>query len=101
MIPTYNEVSEDAVKVKLFPFSLKDRAKEWLHSLPPDSITTWEELEQTFLDKYFPLGKTACFRNEITSLSQFDNGSLYEACERFKELIRKCPHNGLPKWQIV
>ena len=25
-------------------------------------------------------------------------GSLYEAWERYKDLLRKCPHHGLPVW---
>ena len=36
----YNGVSDDAVRLRLFPFSLKDRAKNWLNSLPGGSITT-------------------------------------------------------------
>ncbi|KAL5574622.1 hypothetical protein UlMin_016321 [Ulmus minor] len=30
-----NGVSEDAVRLRVFPFSLRDKAKEWLNSLPP------------------------------------------------------------------
>ena len=40
----FNGVSEDAVKLRLFPFSLRDKAKSWLYSLPAGSITTWEDL---------------------------------------------------------
>ena len=32
--------SEDALKMRLFPFSLKDKAKYWLNSLEPNSITS-------------------------------------------------------------
>ncbi|KAJ9189074.1 hypothetical protein P3X46_000407 [Hevea brasiliensis] len=35
-----NGVSDDAIRLRLFPFSLKDRARKWLHSLPLGSITT-------------------------------------------------------------
>ena len=35
-------------------------------------------------------------RNEITSFHQLDDESLYEAWERFKELLRMCPHYGIP-----
>ncbi|KAL5554822.1 hypothetical protein UlMin_042223 [Ulmus minor] len=41
-----NGVSEDVVRLRVFPFSLWDKAKEWLNSLPPRSITTWNELVQ-------------------------------------------------------
>ncbi|GAV66881.1 hypothetical protein CFOL_v3_10391 [Cephalotus follicularis] len=32
---------EDALKLILFPFSLKDRAKQWLYSLDSIIITKW------------------------------------------------------------
>ncbi|KAL5549438.1 hypothetical protein UlMin_004669 [Ulmus minor] len=96
-----NGVFEDAVRLRVFPFSLRDRAKEWLNSLPPGSITTWDELVQRFLSKFFPPAKTAKLRNEITSFTQYDQESLYEAWERFKEMLRKCPHHGIPIWLQV
>ncbi|KAF7821937.1 uncharacterized protein G2W53_027392 [Senna tora] len=43
-------------------------------------------------------GKTAKMRNDITSFVHFDNESLYEAWERFKDSLRRCIHHGLPKW---
>ncbi|KAF7820643.1 uncharacterized protein G2W53_026098 [Senna tora] len=97
----HNGVSDDAIRLRLFPFSLRDKTKVWLQSLLEGSITTWEELAQQFLTKYFPPGKTAKMRNDITSFVLLDNESLYEAWERFKELLRKCPHHGLPKWLQV
>ena len=57
-----NGVSQDAIKLRLFPFSLRDKAKLWLHSLAPQSISTWDTLSKAFLGKYFPPGKTAKFR---------------------------------------
>ena len=44
----FNNVSEDAVKFRLFPFSLRDKAKGWLHSLPAGSITSWEEVSSSW-----------------------------------------------------
>ncbi|XP_062100375.1 uncharacterized protein LOC133806271 [Humulus lupulus] len=89
-------VTEDALRLKLFPYSLRDRARAWLNSLPSDSVSTWQELAERFLMKYFPPTKNAKLRNEITSFQQLDEESLYEAWERFKELLRKCPHHGIP-----
>ncbi|KAK5835958.1 hypothetical protein PVK06_011684 [Gossypium arboreum] len=37
-----NGVSDDAIRLRLFPFSLRNKAKQWLNSLPRGSITTWE-----------------------------------------------------------
>ncbi|KAK4851097.1 hypothetical protein QYF36_012413 [Acer negundo] len=50
---------------------------------------------------FFPPRKAARLRNEILSSQQFENESIYEAWERFKVLQRRCPHNGLAKWQTL
>jgi hypothetical protein len=34
----YKDVEGDIIKIKLFPFSLRGRAKDWLLSLPRNSI---------------------------------------------------------------
>jgi len=39
-----NGVSDDAIRLRLFPFSLRNKAKQWLHSLPRGSITTWDQM---------------------------------------------------------
>ncbi|XP_062102932.1 uncharacterized protein LOC133813918 [Humulus lupulus] len=89
-------VTKDALRLKLFPYSLRDRARAWLNSLPSNSVSTWQELAKRFLMKYFPPTKNAKLHNEITSFQQLEEESLYEAWERFKELLRKCPHHGIP-----
>ncbi|KAL5543361.1 hypothetical protein UlMin_007145 [Ulmus minor] len=94
----HNGVTDDAVRLRLFPFSLNSKAKARLISLPPGTITTWEGLVRSFLTKYFPPAKSAKMRNDITNFFQQDQESLYEAWERFKDLLRKCPHHGLPLW---
>lgn len=97
----FNNVSEDAVKLRLFPFSLRDKAKGWLHSLPAGSITTWADLAQKFLTKFFPMAKTAAMRNALTQFSQQSGETLCEAWERYKEMLRKCPHHGMPEWMVI
>ncbi|KAL5547351.1 hypothetical protein UlMin_007038 [Ulmus minor] len=89
-------VADDAFRLRLFPYSLKDRAKVWLNSLEPNSVTSWNGLAEKFLTKYFPPTKNARMRNDITSFRQTDDESLFEAWERFKDLLRRCPHHGIP-----
>ncbi|KAI3716671.1 hypothetical protein L1987_67702 [Smallanthus sonchifolius] len=48
----------DEVKLILFSFSLKDRAKEWFDSLPSASIYTWADLQQKFLEEFYTMKKT-------------------------------------------
>ena len=48
------DVDNDIVKLKLFPFSLRDRAKAWFSSLPKNSIDSWNKCKDAFITKYFP-----------------------------------------------
>jgi len=96
-----NGALTDAICLRLFPFSLRDKARAWLHSLSPGSISTWEELTKAFLAKFFPPSKTTSLRNQITSFTQREDETLYEAWEQFKDLLILCPHHGLQKWMVV
>jgi hypothetical protein len=93
--------NEDALKICLFPFSLKDKAKHWLNSLSHDSITSWAQMQQEFLKKYFTIGITNQIQKARTGFLQIDGESFHETWERMKELLRKCPHHAVPKWQQV
>ena len=61
--------SDDALRLKLFPFSLKDRAEYWLNSIDTINISTWDQLQREFLKKYFSIGKTNQIRKARTSFS--------------------------------
>ena len=62
----HNGVTDDAIKLRLFPFLLRDKAKMWLHSLQAGRLQQyWEDLAKTFLAKFFPPAKMAKFKNEI------------------------------------
>ena len=97
----YNGVTEEALRLRLFPFSLGDKAKHWLTSQPPDSITSWNDLVHKFLTKFFPPGKIAQMVQEINTFGQLEEESLAEAWDRFHKLLRKCPHHRLTRWMQV
>ncbi len=94
-------VGAEAIRLRLFPFSLRDRARAWLQALPSNSITTWNELKKQFLARYFPPSKTAMLRAQINGFRQKDGESLFEAWERYKDMMRLCPHHGLEQWLII
>lgn len=77
-----NGVSPDAIKLSLFPFSLRDGAKTWLHSLPSSLTDTWDHLLQAFLERYFPPTRAAEYRDNITRFAQYGGESLYDAWQR-------------------
>ena len=58
-------------------------------------------MRQAFLARFFPSSKTAKLWDQITQFNQKDGESLYDAWERFKEMLRLFPHHGLKKWPIV
>nr|GEV70606.1 DNA-directed DNA polymerase [Tanacetum cinerariifolium] len=60
----FRDVPNDVIKLMMFSYSLEGSARVWYDKEPPNSILTWEDL------------------------------TFGEAWERFKEMIRACPHHG-------
>nr|GEZ40008.1 reverse transcriptase domain-containing protein [Tanacetum cinerariifolium] len=87
------EVSNTTIKLLLFPFSLEGEARIWLDKEPPRSILTCEDLVSKFINQFFPPSKTTYLQNEITNFLQKPNETFNEAWERFKDLLRQCPHH--------
>ena len=86
--------SEEAKKLVMFPFTLADDAEEWFYSLPAGSITTWQQMESTFLNEYFPAAVYIRKRYDIVNFKQKEGESLGDAYKRFKRLLVACPtHN--------
>ena len=54
--------TDEAIRLRLFPLSLRDRARSWLLTQLQGSFTTWKGLVQKFIDKYFPPSKQARLR---------------------------------------
>ena len=69
----YKDIDEDLIKLKLFPFSLRGRAKEWLLSLPRKSIDSWSKCKDAFIGKYYPPTKIISLRSSIMNFKQSDN----------------------------
>ncbi|XP_018487321.1 uncharacterized protein LOC108857805 [Raphanus sativus] len=96
-----NGVSEDALKLRLFPFSLGDKAHTWEKGLSRDSIRTWDECKEAFLTKFFSNSRTAKLRNEISGFQQRNLEGFGEAWERFNSYIAQCPHHGFTKESLL
>nr|GFB03619.1 reverse transcriptase domain-containing protein [Tanacetum cinerariifolium] len=89
----------------MFPYSLEGSARVWYDKEPPNSILTWEDLVNKFVNKFFPPSKTTHLKNEISRFTQrfeetfgdvwerFKEMIKAEAWDRFKELLRACPHH--------
>jgi hypothetical protein len=97
----FQNFSEESVNLRLFPFSLHDRATEWLDSMTPGSITSWEELLKQFYNKFFPMSRVNEARKEISSFTQDEDEKFSKCWARFKDLLMKCPPHGYEKWRLV
>ena len=83
------------IKLQLFPFSLTNVAATWLESLLVGSVNTWEELVEAYMGNFFPPTLTSERRGEIIVFKQGEDESLYNAWERFKRLLKRCPMHGI------
>ena len=57
-------VAADAIQLRLFPFSLLGKAKQWFYK--EKYINTRAKCSKAFLAKLFPLGKTNALRGKIS-----------------------------------
>nr|GEX15123.1 zinc finger, CCHC-type [Tanacetum cinerariifolium] len=79
--------NKERTRLRLFQFSLRDQASNWLERLLAGFISTWEDLTTWFLAQFFPPGRTAKLRNDILMFQQHHGESLSEAWTRFKDLL--------------
>nr|GEZ55221.1 reverse transcriptase domain-containing protein [Tanacetum cinerariifolium] len=85
-----NGVTDDALRLYLFPHSLTHHATAWFDRLPRNSINTFEKMAKMFFGKYFPPSMVTKLRNEITNFCQHLDESLFEVWERYKLSIDRC-----------
>nr|GEU65909.1 hypothetical protein [Tanacetum cinerariifolium] len=88
------DVPNDAIKLMLFSYSLEDAARIWYEKEPPNSILTWDDLVNKFVNQFFTPFKTTHLKNEISRFMQRFEKTFGEACDHFKEMLRACPHHG-------
>ncbi|KAL4386489.1 hypothetical protein GQ457_09G021370 [Hibiscus cannabinus] len=94
-------VHAGVLKLKLFPYSLRDRARGWLSGVPAGSLESWTDLCRSFLMRYNPPNMHTQLRNDIASFRQGDDESMYECWDRYKGLLRKCTNHGFQDWTQV
>nr|GEW53500.1 reverse transcriptase domain-containing protein [Tanacetum cinerariifolium] len=91
----------DGLRLYLFPHSLTHHATVWFDLIPRNSINTFEQMAKMFLRKYFSPSMVTKLRNKITNFRQRLDELLFEAWERYKLSIDRCPnHNMFPVTQI-
>jgi hypothetical protein len=81
---TYN-----SLKVCLFSLSLTGTAFGWFSLLAPNSIDSWDQLEQKFQDHFFS-GSYQLKLTDLTSVRQNKEESVSDYLKCFKEVKNRC-----------
>nr|GEV50931.1 reverse transcriptase domain-containing protein [Tanacetum cinerariifolium] len=84
----FRDVPNDVIKLMMFPYSLERTASVWYDKEPPNSILTWKDLINKFVNQFFPPSKTTHLKNEISHFTQRFEERFGKAWERFKEMLR-------------
>jgi len=87
-------LTEDQLRMRCFPYTLKDKAKKWLMSLPPGSLTDWTSIYNKFVENFYSHAMTTNLRRQIPNFQQADREAFHEAWGRFKMLLMQCPHHN-------
>ena len=74
----YEFFLDEHVKLRLFPFSLKNIARSWFNTLPINSIPSLEQKVTKFLNKYFQMHKTNAIRKEILEFTQREDEQFFK-----------------------
>ncbi|KAM2101503.1 hypothetical protein ACFX1T_028521 [Malus domestica] len=88
-------VDGSILKMKAFPFSLLEKAKDWLYELAPGTVTSWESMKRAFLEKFFPTSRVILLRKRISGIQQEEGETFPTYYERFKSLVASCPQHQM------
>lgn len=77
--------NDEAVLCKAFPSILSDKALTWFTSLKPETINSWHDLKNSFLDKFSTAGKIPKTRGDLANIEQREGETLLAYLERIKQ----------------
>ncbi|GJR44809.1 reverse transcriptase domain-containing protein [Tanacetum coccineum] len=97
----YGKNQKEAVKLRTFPFLLFGEAKTWMNELYEGTITSWNEMKEDFISRYFFPAMFKRLLNEIHSFHQLNHETLVDAWLQMKEMIRTCYGHTLTKGMIT
>ncbi|KAH9325829.1 hypothetical protein KI387_006007 [Taxus chinensis] len=80
----------DNQKLKLFPSTLKDATMRWFMGLPSNSISTWAQMETTFLDKYQDYCRGRNRKEEFFKIKQEENENIEDCLDIFLFVSNRC-----------
>jgi hypothetical protein len=92
--------STEAFRVRLFSLSLIGTTFAWYATLPPNSILSWEDLEQNFHDHFF----SSDYKLDLVDLAallQEKDESVNDYIQRFWDTRNRCFQIHLAEKQLT
>ena len=84
----------------MFSLSLTGMAFSWFSSLTPNSIRSWDELEQNFHDHFYNRDNETKL-TDLTSVRQGRDESIQEYFKKFKDIKNRCFNLSLSEKDLV
>ncbi|KAL1831085.1 hypothetical protein ACET3Z_000736 [Daucus carota] len=97
----FNIGPKDLVKLRLFPFTLRDVARSWFLTLSASTTNSWNQLEKIFCTRFYPLIKVSAIRNTESKFSQLSGEYLCLAWDRFKKILENLNEDGMPPGMAI
>eukprot|EP00253_Pinus_taeda_P004263 PITA_04263 len=94
MCRTYDYL-EDSQKLKLFPSTLKGAALKCFMGLLTQSIRTWNDMKQTFLNRYLDYCMLTNHKDEVLKMVQKGDENLEDLLERFQYNLKRAKMSNL------
>ncbi|GJR15227.1 ribonuclease H-like domain-containing protein [Tanacetum coccineum] len=98
----YSKTQSEAVKLMIFPLSLCDEAKTWFNELNEESITSWEQMRKSFINRFFP---PSLFNRLLLKIRNFSHWIFEIMTEKAwlptETCFEKCHGHGLTKGTII
>jgi hypothetical protein len=73
----------EEVVCRLFPYTFSGGASTWYFSLPPDSITKWDEFERLFIKKFGERKTTASLHKDLGAINMDKKEKVKRFNQRF------------------
>lgn len=95
-----NEVVEEDILVRLFPYTLQGSGGSWYFSLPSGSINILDAFQEQFITKFGDDKSTSTLINDLSNLKAKPRELIKDFNSSFNELLNKIPTASKPSDEV-
>ena len=85
----------DVIGLRVFPLSLTREAAIWLTELPYNSIFTWNQLRDVFIERYYPVSKKLNHKDRVNNFVALPGELVSSSWDRFTLFFRSVPNHRI------